>query len=623
MPKNKFETSRLPDPRFECLGTPVYADETRSAAVCRNSTGSERIVIAARGYVLVVEPNSGYCRQVPFPDGFVDYPFASIGASSGQYYVGAGRKFMRFDPFAETFVQQDEPMPDEEIIGLAFAEDYHGTIYATTYPGCYLIAFRGDRGGCNTVARLHEEQKYATTLTADRKGWIYAGIGTESGLIAAYDPVSQHIFYWPDQHMRTRGTGYVHTGTDGEVYGCLQPTGVTDGSGAVSWYRLREGKMTPVSADEVAPSSYIGEGYQKLHGCLQGGRTITAWSLGDRELIILEPDGQRRFIPLNYQGNGAELSPLVEGPDGQIYGTSNHPLHFFRYDPNRNEFDHFGSKAIEFGGGGNICAYAVSGTHLFGAAYAGGFLHTFDTSRPVNTDSSSRRNPRLLTAHEEIHRPRCAIAHPDGEHVIYGGFPGYGAVGGSLCIFHATSGQSRLIPHTEIVPEQSTLCLAMARNGDVMGGTSIETPGGAVPQADEAMLYRMHWPSRKIVERWIPIPGAREISLLVLDEQEHIHALTSDSIYFVFDPANGKLVHQQNLSAWGGIVRHGLVHKKDGTGRSMIYGLLSNAIFKADPEKIEVKLLAQPPQTITSGMAVIVGAVYFGSGSKLWQYRID
>lgn len=616
MPNNRTIPQKL---HFECLGTPVRADETRSAAVCKDTAGNERVVIAARGYVVIVDPATGQCQQVPFPDGLIDYPFASMASSSGLFYVGAGRKLMVLDPFAEKFIEHSEPLPEEEVLGFAFADDRNGTVYATSYPSCHLVAYYVEESNWRHIAQLNTSQKYATSLAVDRQGWVYAGIGTELGLIAIYDPATKFVYEWPNKADQTRGAGRVHIGTDGEVYGCIVPSG----AGASEWIRLFEGRMTPVSADEVASSTYKGEGYQKLHGDLSGDQTIVAYSLGDEELIIEELDGKQRHIPLSYHGNGTQLSPLFAGPDGKLYGTSNHPLHLFQYDPDKDSLVNFGSKAIERGGGGNICAYASVGSYLIGASYAGGLLHALDTSKPLNLTAGPQRNPRILTAHEEIHRPRCALAHPDGEHVLYGGFPGYGAIGGGLCIVNVPSGTVKLMKHTEVVPFQSTLCLAAMKNGDIIGGTSVETPGGANPKATEGMLYRMHWPTRQIIECWTPIPGSKEISLLLIDDHELIHALTSDSVYFVFDPTQGKLVYEQNLSAWGSIVRNGLILAKDDAGRNVIYGLLSQAIFMIDPKRYEVELLAQPPCNITSGMALIQGDIYFGSESELWQYRLE
>ncbi|MNI28969.1 hypothetical protein D3C73_827740 [compost metagenome] len=312
-----------------------------------------------------------------------------------------------------------------------------------------------------------------------------------------------------------------------------------------------------------------------------------------------------------------------------MYGTSNHPLHLYRYDPYNQQLWNGGGKLVELGGGGNICAYASVGPYIIGAAYAGGHLHILDTRKPLrsgsengmNQDNDPTRNPRLVYSDEGIHRPRCALAHPDGSHALVGGFPGYGAVGGSLIVLNVDTEETMVYENDRVVPNQSTLSLGALSCGNVIGGTSIETPGGAEPMAVEAVLYRFDWLERRVTEQWTPIPGAREISLLVVDAQDRVHALTSDSIYFVFDPAQGSLLYQQDLSKWGKVVRNGLLLVNDSSGQQMLIGLLSQGLFRVQPDIMNPQLVSLLPKEATSGIALLQGDIYYGCGSELWSYE--
>ncbi|GIP31601.1 hypothetical protein [Paenibacillus sp. J2TS4] len=616
---------------FHYLGTPVRADETRSAAVCRNAEGKERVVIAARGYVLIVDPVSGECKQLPFPEGQIDYPFASMSDSSGLLYTGAGRMLMVLDPFGAEFVWwfNGEQIPEEEILGFAFVETEDNIVYATTYPGCKLLKVDPAAGECTLATRLDPEQKYAMTLAADCQGWIYAGIGTKEALLCAYHPASGTRIHPAADELgaaggsAVSGSGQVHRGSDGEVYASLPAVHAEAKDGqeaAPRWFRLHGGQALPVAAEEVAPSVYAGSGYQKLHRNLSGGRRIVAWQLAEGELVIEEADGRMTVLPLQYDGSGTALSPIIGGPDGRLYGTSNHPLHLYRYDPKNKELTNFGAKVVEGGGGGNICAYAAQGPILLGAAYAGGKVYLLDTRKDPSPQRGTPGNPRLIYADDSIHRPRCAAAHSDGEHILYGGFPGYGAVGGGLGVVHVASETVTIYPHDQIVPFQSTLGLAVLSTGGVIGGTSIETPGGAEPIAREAVLYRLNWQSRRVERRWTPVPGAKEISLIACDSQDRIHGLTSDSIYFVFDPHRECLLASRDLSDWGRIVRQGLIPVQQG-GQWSLYGLLSGALFRIDPDLCEPVLLSATPKEATSGLVYIAGSLFFGCGSELWQYE--
>jgi hypothetical protein len=422
------------------------------------------------------------------------------------------------------------------------------------------------------------------------------------------------------------GSGHVHLGTDGHVYASMpvDTSGGRGGGGLSSWYRLLAGQAEPVQAADVSPSLYSGSGYHKLHGNLGNGRRIASWQLAEGELSIEEPDRSETIIELRYSGSGTALSPIVAGPDGRLYGTSNHPLHLYRYDPKRRELINFGGKAVERGGGGNICAFAAQGPYLIGAAYAGGLVHLLDTRSEVGRDPERVRNPRLLFADARIHRPRCAVAHPDGEHVLYGGFPGYGAVGGALGVVRVPDGTVTVYDHDVVVPYQSTVGLAVLSGGDVIGATSIETPGGASPLADEAVLYRMDWSQRRVVQLWRPVQGARELSHIVSDDKGYVYGLTSDSVYFVFDPVSEKLLYRCDLADWGGIVRQGLVAvRRAGTGESALFGLLSGALFRIDSVSLQPVLLARLPRTATCGLAYVDGKLYYGCESELWSYDCE
>lgn len=607
--------------RFVCLGTPVQADEGRSAAVCQSSSGMQRVVLAARGYVLIVDADSGKCTQVAFPEGLHDYPFASMCSRSGLYYTGAGHMLMVLDPFHERFVAWEKPAPEEEIVGFAFAEDAEGHVYLTTYPSCKLLRIDAASGKASVVARLDMDQKYAMTLAVDSDGWVYAGIGTTEAGIAAYCLADGKLLTLKGSGPSVRGSGHVHMGKDGQVYASLPAFSTEKSSPALEWYRLDGGKAISVEETDVSASYYKGTGYRKLHQDLSGGRKVVKYELAEGELVIQEPDGRQTEFPLSYQGNGTALSPMIGGPDGRLYGTSNHPLHLYRYDPDTEELLNFGGKVVEQGGGGNICAYTSLGPYIIGAAYAGGHLHILDTRKPLQHGTYPARNPRLVYSDERIHRPRCAFAHPDGNHVLVGGFPGYGAVGGSLIVLDVDAETTSVYEHDVVVPNQSTLSLGVLSCGNVIGSTSIETPGGGAPAAREAVLYRFDWQHRRVTKQWSPIPDAREISLLVVDAQNRVHAITSDSIYFVFDPVRESLIYCEDVSEWGAIVRNGLLLVNDASGSQVVVGLLSRGLFMVQPDVMKPRLVTELPKEATSGLALLQGKIYYGCGSELWSYE--
>ena len=53
-----------------------------------------------------------------------------------------------------------------------------------------------------------------------------------------------------------------------------------------------------------------------------------------------------------------------------------------------------------------------------------------------------------------------------------------------------------------------------------------------------------------------------------------------------------------------------------------LYGLAQGAIFAIDPRSDEVSLIAKPPVSIESGMAILGRKIYFGSGAHLWEFEL-
>ncbi|WP_309120770.1 hypothetical protein [Paenibacillus sp.] len=606
--------------QFTDHGVPAPAVESRTAAVCRNLDGDERVVVLARGFLLVVDPATERCAQVPFPNGNEEYPYICFAGSDGTFYTGAGTQFLAFDPFEGMFLHAEDVGAAGELVGFSFAESADGTIYFAAYPHCRLFAYHPSERRVAKFGSLDKTEKYPSHLAADAEGWVYAGIGTERKGIVAYRPADGLAVQLVPEDERTRGMGVVHASADGAVFGhwAFSDLREEETPERYRWMRFQGGRAVPVDWRDVPPSLYSGAAFFRLHRQLSGAWRVEKHDLAERELTLRAADGAGvRTIPLRYECGGAQLSPLAAGPDGRVYGTSNHPLHFFRYDPAEERLRSFGGKAIQFGGGGNLCAYASVGPVLAGAAYPGGHLHLFDTRLPVSEEGEPR-NPRIAVSHKEVHRPRCMLAHSDGEHVLYGGYPGYGAVGGGLCVYNVATGVDTLLTHERIVPYQSTICLAEGKGGAVFGGTSVETPGGAEPRETRAKLYRLRWDGLTVDRVWSPVE-AREIVWVYADRLGRIHGMTSGSSYFVFDPDAETVVAETDLSAWGTPVRVGLTALEDG----LVYGALSRALFRLDPDSDAPVKLAEPPVPATSGLAVAGGRLFFGAGSHLWSFALE
>src|SRR5690606_11704751 len=125
-----------------------------------------------------------------------------------------------------------------------------------------------------------------------------------------------------------------------------------------------------------------------------------------------------------------------------------------------------------------------------------------------NPAPGSQGNPRLLAEYPgPSTRPRTVLAHPDGDHVLMGGFAGYGLVGGGLAIYNLESGHSQLVPNHLLAPGHSVITMRALSSGEIALGTSVEAPGGGQPTASVAKLLLLDWESREVTFSLEPVPN--------------------------------------------------------------------------------------------------------------------
>ncbi|MBS4191607.1 hypothetical protein KHA94_15565 [Bacillus sp. FJAT-49705] len=601
-------------------GILVNAEESRTAAQCINKEGEERFVIAAKGFVLIINPSTDETRQLFFPEKYVEYPFASFSSEEGFFYTGAGKMLMVIDPFKERIIDYKWIENGDEIFGFSFAEHSYGHMFFTSYPRCHLLQYNLKTKTLIDHGSMDETEKYPASVAVDRHGWVYIGIGTERKNVIAYHPETKEKRSLVPCHQRTRGAGHVYKGEDGSVYGHWEARDLKDVNDSSQWWVLLDGYGQQVQ--NVSPSLYSGNGFNRIHRNAQASYKVLEHNLAEGFLVVKKEQEKEKRIEFSYQSEGATLSTLFSIRGQHIYGTSMHPLHLFGFDLESNVVRNYGGSVIENGGGGNIVAYAVQGKKMFGFAYAGGKIYEFNLEQPIYYTEKSR-NPKLISEHKWIHRPRCAISHPDGVNIIWGGFPDYGLTGGGLGIYNVNTRENKVISHTSIVPNQSTVCLGVFRSGDILGGTSIETPGGASSNEKEGKLYLFDWENKEVIYSINAVPGSKEISQLFIDQQGMAHGLTMEGIYFVFDSCKREVLYKKDVSRFGAPVRNSFVLNENNTA---LYCLLSRAIMKINLNEsplTEPILSLQLMQRATSGIVYYKGSIYYGSGSHLISVKVQ
>ncbi len=597
------------------VGAPVA--ESRGVIAARDGNGRAIVLalsmdLSPRGWILLTDIDAGDTEQVPFPQGVANSPpFASLLSRNGRFYTFAGRTFLEFDLTGRRWLFHGVPAPSESACtGDAMVDGPDGRIYAGTHPNCRLVSFDPETKELADRGQLDTEEHYVNHLVCDTSGWLYAGIGTARQNIVAHDPGTGERVQIVNEKDRVLGTARVYLGEDGAAYG----------RAGDAWYRMLAGKATAITEGDAAPARPTGAiGWGSKQGTLLDGPRLVQYNLPERRMEIECPGtGEVRRITFDYTSEGAGITSLVAGPDGRIYASTCHPMHFVAYDAERDRLEDWGP--VPRVGEGNYCAMAVQGPYVFGAAYSGAWFYQYDTRRPWNNETGDDPNPRLVARFEgDIARPRACLAHPDGRHALMSGFAGYGMCGGGLGIYDLETGRTSLITHEDVVPYQSTITLKALPDGDLIGGTSVSTPGGGHPQAEEGVLYVMDWATREVIFQTAPVSGAPEVFSIEVGPDGLVYGLTTGSQFFVFDPATRKVVHREDMSEYGGLPRCTLTNGPDGD----LYAAFAKAIVRIEPGTFDHERLATPPQPITAGTVIHRGRLYFASQSHLWSYRLS
>ncbi len=229
------------------------------------------------------------------------------------------------------------------------------------------------------------------------------------------------------------------------------------------------------------------------------------------------------------------------------------------------------------------------------------------------------RNPRVVAQwRPDISRPRAALAHPDGKHVLMAGHAGYGLVGGGLGIYDMETKEAVLLKDEEHMPGHATIALSVLPNGDVVGGTSVDARGGGHSVATDGEVYIMDWKTKQVSFHTVPAPGDGNIISVRVGPDGLIYGISKGAVFFVLDPDKKGIVHSESFEEYGSPVRHALQLGPDGN----LYAILTHSVVRIAPGTFEHEKLADSPVQISAGGALVNGMLVFAGGSRVWSYEV-
>ena len=568
----------------------------------------------------------GVTYPMPFePNG--NSPFALLFSSQNRIYTHFNHHLVEFDlnKRAYTCVRETKSR-----LGVGMTEDDQGRIWAAAYPDSGVCMYDPRTGDFRDYGSVYSQvwRQYPYTMAADDAGWIYFSIGKTLSQIIALNPETGVAVPLLAEEDRIPGvTAHVHRDEDGKVRGLAD-----EKKGEGPWYELYLGKA--VKMDAAAPQHrkrIIGGTIWPFHRDFPSGRRLKALDLTNRVLVVEDPRTQQeRTLKFEYRSEGAHVMEVAALPDGTIGGGVAFPMRVFEYSARADSFQHW-----EMLGQAN--AMAVQGDRVFVGGYTEGLLLEWAPARPWVTprQDTPESNPRLLTYCEpDINRPHAILAYPDGHTVVMGGTPGYGHTGGGLLFWDRETGARVLVKHAELLVDHSVMSLVALPDNKLLVGSGTRAGTGGEVRAKEAELYVLDMVTKRIEWHAGLIPGAQEYSEMRLGPDGLVYGIADFRVYeptlmdeekrfFVFDPAQRRIVHQEDTAPV-----FGSMHLQQGQRKIVIspegrvYLLFRKGIAQADPVTFKLSWTVQSPVSIDAGGAWLDGRIWFARGSRLYSYTV-
>ena len=195
-------------------------------------------------------------------------------------------------------------------------------------------------------------------------------------------------------------------------------------------------------------------------------------------------------------------------------------------------------------------------------------------------EPEKQNNPCILgTWKNLITRPRTIAVHPSGDYVVVGGYANYGLTGGGLGIHNLKTGENTEIINENLVPGESCICMEFLPDGNLIGGTSMDAPGGGHLVSKTGSVFVLDWNARK-ADRFVHMEKATNV-IAIAYWNGLIFAGANDNKLHVIDPATMKILASHDVSSGGFMLRNGLQKSEDG---KELYLVMNKEIFKVNPK---------------------------------------
>lgn len=137
------------------------------------------------------------------------------------------------------------------------------------------------------------------------------------------------------------------------------------------------------------------------------------------------------------------------------------------------------------------------------------------------------------------------------------------------------------------------------------------------------MIFLLNMKTHAITERWLILPETQAVQDMILGADGMVYGMARPNRLFVFDPTDGKFIHDEVLSGYGKVSGNQaprcMINGPDGA----IHVLFKKAVVRLEPGTYQHSVISRPPETITSGIAIQGDNLYFGCGPSLYSCSLS
>jgi outer membrane protein assembly factor BamB len=490
--------------------------------------------------------------------------------SGGQVYAGTYHPadVYRYDPATNAATRVAGLGGEDFTWDLATGAD--GTLYAGTYPNGKVFSIDPKTGATHDFGQVTAGQQYVRSIAAASDGTVYAGTGTAAHLVAidpktgtktditppevrtesfVYDiAVSDDVIAFGtspsgklavvDRHDPSK---YTIVDTDNDVVNAITINGnevlaAASTSGTIYRYDLTTGKLTTVgtpAAQDETRGVFVDN--NEIVGVAGSGQV---WTL-DRAT------GTAQATDIMDAGMPASAEPLqsVSIQSGRYaYVGGNFGLQV--HDQRTGTSTH-----VRIGGEAKN-AMTVNGK-LYMAVYPGAFVDAYDP----HTDKVTRRG----AIGGDQNRPRAMAYLPERGQLGIGSRSEYGHTGGAFALFDVRT--DRISRYNDPLPGQGITAVAFAGSRLAYLGGEIYADG-VPPTAPAAQVATFDLRTKKVVQRWTPVPAAGQIADLLV-RNGLLYGVTDAGVVFIADPRRQVVLHTYQLPDHSGgrlfVTCHGIL----------------------------------------------------------------